>query len=367
MGHPEILNHTPFACEALQTCDETARTVVVLVVKATFDIGVTPTLTQEQVPVNLSGEYWGEPDSSPYKFEPEAAFFKPATDVVLVGHAYPARANAKQVDVQLAVGGLSKTLRVFGDRHWDKGVAGIRSTEPSRFESLPLSYDRAYGGWDLSDPREPICDRRNPLGRGFRRKGATFQAGSQLPNIEDPAHLLSRYDGPSVPAGFGFTHGDWEPRAALSGTFDDAWLQHRSPWLPGDFQRSFFNAASPGFIAAGYLRGDETVMAQGVRPDGARLLARLPALRAPECTFKRRGSQPVAATTAFDTLIIDADAQRLQLLWRCCVPAVDGLQGLAAIEISCANAPAVAPKPAAARGNVIPFRGALPASQGKVL
>ena len=366
MGHPEIVNHTPFVCEALQTSDETARTVVVMVIKATFDIRpeiTEPTLAEEQLPVNLSGEYWAEPDTSPYKFEPETAFFKPATDVVLVGHAYAARANRAEVDVQLAVGGLSKTLRVFGDRLWDKGVTGIAATAPARFESLPIRYDRAYGGWDLSNPAEPVCDRRNPLGRGFRRKGAKFQAGSLLPNIEDPAHLLSSYDGRSVPAGCGFTHGDWEPRAALSGTYDDAWLQRRSPWLPEGFRRSFFNAASPGLIAPGYLRGDETVMAQGVRPDGARLLARLPALRSPECIFKRRGSPPMAAATSFDTLIIDADAQQLQLLWRCCVALPDGLQGLAAIEISCANAPAAKQKPVLARGNVIPFRGASPANR----
>lgn len=306
--------------------------------------------------MNLSGAYWGEPETSPYRFEPETAFFKPASDVVLVGHAYPARAST-QLDVKLAVGALSKTLRVFGDRRWtSKGGASA----PARFESMPLSYDRAYGGWDRSDPREPVCDRRNPLGRGFRRKGAKFQDGSLLPNIEDPAHLLSSYDGVGVPAGFGFTHGDWEPRAALSGTYDDAWLQRRSPWLPPDFQRSFFNAASAGLIAAGYLRGDEAVMAQGVRPNGASLLTRLPGLQPPECTFKRRGSPLMAATTRFDTLIIDADAQQLQLLWRCCVAMPDGLQGLAAIEITCANAPVAKP---AARGNVIPFRGRQPANQ----
>jgi hypothetical protein len=188
-----------------------------------------------------------------------------------------------------------------------------------------------------------------------------------LPNIEDPAHLLSSYDGPSVPAGFGFTHGDWEPRAALSGTYDDAWLQRRSPWLPGDFQRRFFNAASAGLIAPGYLRGDETIMAQGVRPDGARLLGRLPALHLPDCTFKRRTAPPIATTTAFDTLIIDADAQQLLLLWRSCVVIPDGLQGVAAIEIDCANAPKVKPEPTAARGNVIPFRRRVPANQGEAL
>lgn len=359
MAHPELLNHTPFACEALQTSDETARTVVVMIVKATFDIGAEATLAEEQAQVMLSGEYWGEPENTPYKLEPETAFFKPATDVVLVGHAYPPRAGATQVDIRFNVGPLSKSVRVFGDRFWQRAGASAAA----RFDVMPLSYDRAYGGWDRSNPQQPVCDRRNPLGRGFRRKGAKFQEGSQLPNLEDPAHLLTSYDGESIPAGVGFTHGDWAPRAALSGTYDDAWLQQRSPWLPSDFQRSFFNAASPGLIAPGYLRGDETVKAQGVRPDGATLLVRLPGISPPECTFKRRGSPLMATKTQFDTLIVDAERAQLQLLWRCCVGMPDGLQGLAAIELTCANAPQIKPKPVPARSNVLPFRAPGPANQ----
>ena len=36
--------------------------------------------------VSLAGQLWGEPGKSSYKYEPECAFIKPATDVVLIGH-----------------------------------------------------------------------------------------------------------------------------------------------------------------------------------------------------------------------------------------------------------------------------------------
>jgi len=42
----------------------------------------------EQAPVNLSGEHWAAPETSSYKYEPEIAFIKPATDIVLIGHAH---------------------------------------------------------------------------------------------------------------------------------------------------------------------------------------------------------------------------------------------------------------------------------------
>ena len=55
---------------------------------------------------------------SSYKYEPEIALFKPATDVVLIGHAHPPGGGATQVDVGIKVGPVQKVARVFGDRFW---------------------------------------------------------------------------------------------------------------------------------------------------------------------------------------------------------------------------------------------------------
>ncbi|WP_281255421.1 DUF2169 domain-containing protein [Cystobacter ferrugineus] len=41
--------------------------------------------------MSWSGESWGKPGESSYKYEPEGAFIKPATDVALIGHAYAPR------------------------------------------------------------------------------------------------------------------------------------------------------------------------------------------------------------------------------------------------------------------------------------
>ena len=89
MGHPVMENKTSFAFEPLFLMNEEGLPLLVPIVKATYNIqeGAWLTLAEKQVPVNIAGEYWGDPEKSSYKYEPETAFIKPATDVVLIGHA----------------------------------------------------------------------------------------------------------------------------------------------------------------------------------------------------------------------------------------------------------------------------------------
>src|SRR5882672_1114719 len=118
MGHPEIHNLTPFGFEALFVCDEAGRPIVSTIVKATFDVlaGGALELAAEQLPVDFQGSHHGDPAESSQRYEPETAFTKPATDVVLIGHAHAPSKRATSVEVELRVGALAKRLRVTGDR-----------------------------------------------------------------------------------------------------------------------------------------------------------------------------------------------------------------------------------------------------------
>src|SRR3954452_21235039 len=121
MGHPVVENKTPFALEVLYLLDEEARPLAVVVVKGTFAIGRDGRCTraEEQIPINVAGEHWGEdPATSSFKYEPEVAFFKPATDVVLIGHAYAPNTRASDMLVSLRVGPVQKQVLVFGERVW---------------------------------------------------------------------------------------------------------------------------------------------------------------------------------------------------------------------------------------------------------
>jgi hypothetical protein len=323
MGHPSTENETPLVLEPLYLTDEEVRPLLVLVVKATYAIGRDGLkLAEEQVPVNVAGEYWGEPETSCYRYEPECAFFKPATDVVLVGHAHAPSADTRELLVALQVGPVRKGVRVVGERTWFRGMGSISATRPLPFERMPLRYDRAFGGWDRTDPARHRFEPRNPVGVGFRASPRHFEEGLRLPNLEELEQPLQRFGQVVPPAGFGFTSPHWQPRAAYAGTYDEAWDKGRKPLLPRDFDRRFLNAASPGLVAPGYLRGGEPITLVNASPLG-RLSFELPRVT-PKATVRLSGSEDVHPALNLDTVILDTDEHRLFLLWRALVPLRDG-------------------------------------------
>jgi hypothetical protein len=104
MGHANVENLTPFAFEALYVTDEELRPLLVPVVKATYELSRSGLrLAEEQEPLHHGGIFHGAEGSS-YRYEPEVAFFKPATDVVLVGHAHAPSVGTRELKVSLQVG-----------------------------------------------------------------------------------------------------------------------------------------------------------------------------------------------------------------------------------------------------------------------
>ncbi|MCC6418735.1 MAG: DUF2169 domain-containing protein [Gemmataceae bacterium] len=319
MGHPAVNNATPFALESLFVADEEGRPLLVPVVKATYVIHPREglALAEKPVPVNAAGQFWGDPDTSSYKYEPEVAFIKPATDVVLIGHAHAPKKGTTEVNVTLRVGPLEKAVRVVGDRLWTKAFLGAAPTDPQAFERVPLTWERAFGGWDRShpDPAKHTFEPRNPVGTGLRQKHGNLEHGIPLPNLEDPRHPLRAYGDTPPPAGFGFTGPSWQPRAAFAGTYDEAWMKDRMPLLPRDFDRRFFNAAAPGLIAPGHLKGDEAVAVENASP-GGRLYFQLPGVPAPQCLVTLAGRPDEHLHTQLDTVIVNTDEKLLFLIWR---------------------------------------------------
>lgn len=319
MAQPSVDNATPFAAELLFVADEEGCPLVVPVVKGTWTIEARGlALAADQVPVNVRGEAVaeGRPGTS-YRYEPECAFIKPATDVVLIGSACAPRVGITEMLVAFQAGPLKKGVRVIGDRAFYKAPGGVGMTRPLPFERIPLVWERAFGGTDTSHPDKAKheVDRRNPAGVGFRGKGSRFEDGLRCPNVEDPARPLRAFGDLPPPAGFGFTSPDWQPRALHGGTCDEAWLRERAPLLPRDFDRRYFNAASPGLVAPGYLRGDEAVAATGVTKSGG-VSFRLPGVAPPRVTLHHAGRADASAETRLDTVIVDTDAGKLFLLWR---------------------------------------------------
>jgi len=349
MGHATVDNETDYSFEQLFSSDEDGRPLFVPLVQASYRIASGGlVLCDPQPPVVLGGEPWpptdlatGSTDPPPqtegvvsWRIEPHFAFTKLATDIVMVGHAHARQSGVTEVPVSLRVGELEKSIVVRGDRVWVQAAGNVVSSKPLAFERIPLRYERAFGGWDRSDPdpekHRPF--RPNPVGCGYHSPKEPFRQGLRLPNLEDPNAPLQRWGQRVMPVGFGFLAPDWEPRSYHAGSYDEAWMNERMPLLPQDFDRRFFNAASPGLIAPGYLRGDESVGVSGATASGQVMFA-LPGLGPPQIRCELHHLPDVAIAMNLDTVIIDTDAETVTLLYRGFTTLRDGPHDVRTVQI----------------------------------
>ncbi len=319
MTAPAIENKTKFQAEPLFLFDENGRPILTMVVKATFRImpGYGLLLSDKQAPVDFEGKFWGDPETSGYKYEPETAFFKPATDIALVGRVHPPNSKTTRMAVGLKVGPIRKAVKVFGDRYWLKSLGKPMATEPKPIEKISLSFECAYGGWDRShpDPARHVFDDRNPVGTGFCVYKERGGDGLKLPNLEHPEYPIKNIEDRPPPAAFGFVSPHWRPRASLAGTYGEKWMKEKMPLLPDDFDRRFFNAAPADQIAPGRLKGDEPVVVVNASP-GGKLSFHLPGIEPPRCLFQIRGEQDRHVASVLDTVVINTDENLLFLIWR---------------------------------------------------
>ncbi len=337
MAQAQITNHTACEVETLFANDEDFRPLVTPIIKATFDIFPEGRLkfAEQQIPVNLAGEYLGDPETSSYIYEPECAFTKPATDVIVIGDAVSGSGPVTHLLVEIRVGGLYKKLGVIGERYWLKRPLGYAISEITPFESMPLTYENAFGGWDRrhASPKNHGFEVCNTVGKGYYRTDVEHldDLPMPLPNIENPDDLIKNIKDKPAPVGCGFTLPHWQPRAKLAGTYDQAWQDNRSPLLPKDFDRRFFNAASEGLVASDYLRGNELVAIKNMTANGL-LQFYLPGARPPVCEIEAKDAS-AKLNTFLDTVIINVRDMTLQLIWRSYFPLSQGHHDVETIDI----------------------------------
>lgn len=310
----QLRNETPFKAQIMLLPDRRGIDTLYTVVKATFTIGQSLGLAEEQVPVTLADEFFGEPTSSSIRAASDVSIGKPSTDVVINGSAWARDGTPTwQMDVSASVGPVAKTVRVFADRVWDvsSGVAAVAWLAP--FERLPIVWERAFGGRDMSE-KGPFMEARNPAGTGFRvSDGAKPLAGLPLPNVEDPNAPISSWKDSPAPAGLSAVASHWVPRRNYAGTYDDAWQRSRAPYLPADFDPRFCQVASVGLVTPQPLLGGEEVVLTGMTPTGL-LRFWLPVVRV--AVAYRLDTGVENPPVMLDTVVIEPDAGRLIMVWR---------------------------------------------------
>lgn len=332
----QLRNHTPFAAAIAVFPNPAGIECVYLTVKASFRLGPQgPELLPKPVPLLAADVYWGDPAASGLRAAADFTLTKPATDIMLLGHAVAPR-PVRVLDVGLRVGPVARTLRVFGERRWEGAGDGARISAPEPFERLPLRWELAFGGIAPADEgKPPESEPRNPVGRGLLA-GPTLRNpdGRPLPNIEDPRALIARPQDRPPPAGVAPVAPAWLPRRTYAGTYDAAWQATRAPYLPLDFDPRFLNVAAPELVAPDYLQGGEPVELSGVTAE-APLRFNLPACTL--ATVFHFAGREIPQPAALDTVVLEPDLARLQLVWRACQPVDKHALRLTEVHVRCAE------------------------------
>jgi len=310
----EMRNTTPFVAERIVHVDATCREILVVIVKATFRyLGGKLTPADKQVPLQLADSFYGEPGKSSVEYESDLAPFKPGTDIVVLGHAYPPGRRDTEVHVSVRAGPVRATIAVLGHRTW------ARPTSPAPFDKMPLVYERAFGGRDESAdaPEDHEVERRNPVGVGFRARRSRMDLTlSAMPNLEDPKQRLKAPGDRPEPVGLGFIGRHWHPRAELAGTAPPPGEKAPpppSPFLPPSFDDRYHQGAHPRLVVTPYLRGGDPVELVHVSPFGP--IHFTPPDRPPRATVVL-GTERRPLELCLDTLLVEPDHDRAVLVYR---------------------------------------------------
>ncbi len=359
----KYINHTPFPSMAFQATAGDGQSSHVVIVRATFDIQNDGKLavSDEQVPIALTDEYFGEVNKSSVKQESDLVPYKPRCDVIVNATAYaPGGKPSPGFVAGIKITGpyttkdsapplvLENNLLVTGPRNWEKGLMGgwalKAPTEP--VTSLELRYEYAFGGEcriDHDDPdgkgiksgsrltpeqREshpegpadaPIAHtvfEDNPLGKGFAeawylkaKKIKTIPA----PQIDDPKNPVTSFGNTYPPQGFGIIAKAWRQRLKLAGTYDNNWIEERWPDLPDDFDMAYWNGANPD-MQAPHLAGGEEITLTNLTPAGTLTFSLPTDLQFVDVLFENGRNASVPAK--LDTVIIEPDSMKVCIVWR---------------------------------------------------
>jgi len=228
------VNRTPYVLKHAVILDRGGAETLLVIVKATYAFSQgSIQIAEEQASIIDADEYRGEPGESSLLHASEMLPPKPATDVIVSGHAIATKTGVSQMPVGIQVGGLQQQAIVFGDRSGYNNISN-----PAPFERIPLCWENAFGGIDktASDEKNHEYQAENPVGKGLvARKSENNTNETPLPNIEHPTQRLSSNGDRPPPVGFGPIPPAWLPRRSFAGTYDEEWIKKRAPLLPDDF------------------------------------------------------------------------------------------------------------------------------------
>ena len=337
----ELINATRMVAGYNMGLEPSGRELLVVVIKGTFMLpkrGEQVRLVDKQLPLIMADTFTGEPGFSAPVQEIDFAPRKNRCDVLLTGHARaPAGKQVIRLRASLRVGSMEKSFDVVGDRVWQAGLTGIRASDPQPFTEMPVSYDRAFGGADRHSEEESEHDAYlpNPVGCGWHKHLKNeWVDGSPLPNIEAIGESVSFPTDRRTPVALGPLGRGWPQRARYAGTYDQQWLNDVCPFLPGDFDDRYYQAA-PEDQQVPLPKDPMDVVLSGFTDDGVRHF-KLPYFEAPVHIFPKRG-EGQNHIARLDTIVFEPDAERLTMTWRVARPLQKSMHEIAQILVGRQN------------------------------
>jgi hypothetical protein len=338
-----------------------------VVVKRSYRlIGNRMVVDDVQDPIYDDAHYKGDAATAPILWDNDHFAFKELCDVVVQGHAYPSEAPHREARVGVQWKNGERWIRVWGDRHLDSSPGGSwHFTQAERFEHLPVTWSRAYGGCDrvvLERDGDPVaeafatvredCDfsdstpshyPRNPLGVGYYLETASLREGDPVPNLEfideplTPERLISA--GPNgwpaqpLPAACDWYDQGWFPRCAYLGlsvpsgrisvgecirgwateaVYEDHDLMSPTPKIP---DLRFCQGAAPGLQLPGITSESAFQLTNWFAHAPQRIVrlpGEVPVVRIASCPGKDTPCNPVLGT-----VVLDCNNERMTLVWHC--------------------------------------------------
>jgi len=311
-------NATRYTAIDVPLVDALGRDSVVAIVKATFDVAsdgsTAPAERGTEVRLN-DVPHDPEAEQSSIRYPTDLCLAKQGCDIVVVGNAMATK-PAAFIDVAVSVADLQASLRVHGPRVFYEGPSGVTIGKARPFTEAPLIYELAYGG-AYRDEEWFITEERNPLGLGFAKKHGDL-VGQPAPRIEHPLTPHTGAGDKHPPMGFGAIATHWLPRRGYAGTFDQSWEENRMPLMPDDFDLRFNNVAHPSLQRDKAVTAGETVAVSGMSLDGP-LSFQIPSFPVEiRADIEQLGIQSLRP--AIDTLIIEPEARRFELVARATFP-----------------------------------------------
>lgn len=307
-----VLNHTPYKAGRTWARNKDGVHEWIVALKGTFDIKPNGTveLAKEQLPPLLVAEYNGEPGISSLRYDADLVAPKPTTDIIINGTAYaPKGRPSKDFLISIRVATVKKTIRVVGNRRWENGWFGLRHSRVEPVIKVPIVYERAYGGSDLTDPnpKKQRMDVRNPVGCGVVAQ-RSHRLGQPLPNFRYPYGSIRK----AGPAGFGAIDTHWSPRLELMGTYDKTWMDKRRPLLAEDWDPRSLLCSPADQRPITHLRGGEPVELLNLTPGGTLSFA----LPKGYFVFRTRfGNRIKEHLSNLSSIIIEPDYPRVIMVW----------------------------------------------------